>query len=134
MIKLALIFLIIITISCASKIVQNPILNIEDKKECNKITINQQIGIADTIMSFLSGEIIECGTEKPIQYCKVVLTSIKTRKVFGGITDVEGKYSLSAPADNYYLSFNQINYRTMRDTLKLHSGEMRKINSILSHK
>jgi len=103
------------------------------KQEVSFITVNKQIGIADTTISFLSGKIIENRTHKPIQYCKILLTNIKTNEKVGKITDFNGKFSFTVLADKYYISFNHFDYLTIKDSIKLGMGELREINATLLH-
>ena len=132
--KSTFILLIVITFSCAIKKEDHLDIDSTYKQEGSFITENKQIGIADTTVSFLSGKIIEYRTNKPIQFCKVVLTNIKTNENIGGITDNNGKFSFVAIADKYYIRIIHIDYLTFRDTIKLGIGEMRQVNVTILHK
>lgn len=60
----------------------------------------------------ISGKVIETTTKQPLEYATIVLTNLKTKKVSGGITDMQGNFSISVPQGNYAVKAEFIGFKT----------------------
>ena len=52
----------------------------------------------------ISGKVVDAETNQPLEYATIVLTSLKTKKVSGGITDEKGNFSIKTPKGSYDIS------------------------------
>ncbi|MBW8051444.1 MAG: carboxypeptidase-like regulatory domain-containing protein [Cytophagales bacterium] len=104
---------------------------VQKPSETSEIVKNENIGIADTIVAFLSGQIIGKGTNEPLAFANVILTNQSTGKKFGMATDTNGTYTITAPADEYEFQINYVGYSTFKNELKLGTGEIREIDVAL---
>ncbi len=59
----------------------------------------------------VKGNILEEGTNAPLEYATVSFIDSKKNVVTGGITDTEGKYSIDVPAGVYTVKFEFISYK-----------------------
>jgi hypothetical protein len=61
----------------------------------------------------LSGTILDQDTGRPLEYATVVLQNLQDpSRVTGGITDIDGKFSVDAPAGIYNIRVEYISYKT----------------------
>ncbi len=60
----------------------------------------------------ISGKIVEESSNAPLEYATVAFTNNKGEIVTGGITDLDGKYSIKVPAGIYNVSFEFIGFAT----------------------
>jgi len=69
----------------------------------------------------LTGTIVDSVTNKPLEFCNVVFKNIEdTTKVYGCITNNQGKFNIKLPMGyNYLLTISRVGYETMVDTLSL---------------
>lgn len=104
---------------------------VEKESEESEIIKNELIGIADTTIAYLSGQIVNKETKAPLTYSAVTLTSERTGGTFGRSTDTNGMYSIRVPADEYKLQIDYVGYSALWSELKLGTGEIRKIDAAL---
>ncbi|MFC4097793.1 TonB-dependent receptor domain-containing protein [Euzebyella saccharophila] len=63
----------------------------------------------------ISGTVLDQETGQPLEYATLVLQSIQDpTKVSGGITDIEGKFSVETPPGRYNASIEYIGYKTYK--------------------
>ncbi len=60
----------------------------------------------------IRGNVIEAVTNQPLEYAALILTSIKTKKITGGITDTEGNFSIVVPKGTYNMKVEFIGFKT----------------------
>ena len=60
----------------------------------------------------IKGTILEEGTDYPLEYSTVSFINREGKTVTGGITDIDGKYSIEVPADVYTVKYEFISYKT----------------------
>ncbi len=92
------------------------------------IVKNEMIGIADTTTAFLSGQVTDLKTKETLLYANVSLKDKKTEKVYGQATDSLGKFSITVPANDYEFKVNYVGYSSIKQDLKLGTGEMREMD------
>jgi len=59
----------------------------------------------------ITGNIVETSTKQPLEYATVSFTNTKGEIVTGGVTDLDGKYSINVPAGTYMVQFEFIGYK-----------------------
>lgn len=96
--------------------------------DTSKIVKNEMIGIADTTTAFLSGQVIDLETKETLRYANVSLKDKKTEKVYGQATDSLGLFSITVPANDYEFEVNYVGYSSIKQDLKLGTGEMREMD------
>ncbi|PQJ23456.1 outer membrane beta-barrel family protein [Tenacibaculum sp. SG-28] len=62
----------------------------------------------------LTGKIVENDSKQPLEYATVVLTHLKSNEVSGGITDIEGNFSISIPKGDYAVKVEFIGFKTKK--------------------
>jgi len=60
----------------------------------------------------ISGKVIDAETQQPLEYATIVLTSKRTKKVTGGLTDTKGEYKITVPKGKYDISIEFISFKT----------------------
>ncbi|MEH6765295.1 MAG: outer membrane beta-barrel protein [Aequorivita antarctica] len=60
----------------------------------------------------VKGTILEVGTNYPLEYSTVSFINKQGKTVTGGITDIEGKYSIDIPAGVYTVKYEFISYKS----------------------
>ncbi|CAM1340983.1 TonB-dependent receptor domain-containing protein [Tenacibaculum amylolyticum] len=60
----------------------------------------------------VSGKIIEATTNQPLEYATLILTSVKTKRVTGGVTDGKGNFSIEIPKGLYNMKVEFIGFKT----------------------
>ncbi|WP_299709635.1 outer membrane beta-barrel family protein [uncultured Tenacibaculum sp.] len=60
----------------------------------------------------ISGKILEANSNLPLEYATLILTSVKTNKVTGGVTDINGKFSIDVPKGPYKMKVEFIGFKT----------------------
>ncbi|MGB0891755.1 MAG: TonB-dependent receptor domain-containing protein [Flavobacteriaceae bacterium] len=60
----------------------------------------------------VSGKIIEASTKQPLEYATLVLTHVKTKKLFGGVTNLQGEFNVQVPKGLYALKVEFIGFKT----------------------
>jgi len=104
---------------------------VEHPSDTSRIVKNELLGIADTTVAFLSGQIVDNETNEPLCFANVILTNQRTNEKFGTATDENGTYTVTVPADQYELEINYIGYSTFQSELNLSTGELREIDVLL---
>ena len=85
------------------------------------------LGIAATTTAFLSGQVIDLKTKETLLYANVSLKDKGTGKVYGQATDSLGQFSITIPANDYDFDVNYVGYSSIKQDLKLGTGEIREI-------
>ena len=62
----------------------------------------------------ISGKVVDANTNQPLEYATIVLTSLKTKKVSGGITDEKGNFNIKTPKGSYDISVEFISFKTVK--------------------
>jgi hypothetical protein len=101
--------------------------------DTSNIIRNVKIGIADTSLAFLSGQVIEKDTKEPILFCNVILTKTNSNEIYFVATDENGRYSIKIPSGDYNLKINYIGRLDIISGLTLRNGEMREIDASIGH-
>ena len=60
----------------------------------------------------ITGKVIEAASNMALEYATIVLKNTKTKAISGGITDMEGKFSISAPKATYEISVKFISFNS----------------------
>lgn len=66
----------------------------------------------------ISGKVVDALSKQPLEYATIVLKNTKTKKVSGGITDVDGKFDIKTTKGNYEISIEFISFTTKKYPLK----------------
>lgn len=62
----------------------------------------------------ITGTVLEQGTDAPLEYATLVVQSVSDPNIItGGITDIDGKFTVETAPGNYNLSIEYIGYRTV---------------------
>ena len=67
----------------------------------------------------ISGKIIDKETKEPLEYATIVLTSLKTQKISGGLTDSKGEFNIEVSRGLYNISIEFISFKTYKISNKL---------------
>ena len=62
----------------------------------------------------LTGKVIDQETKQPLEYATIILKNSKTQKISGGITDVNGLFSVQTPVGNYTISIEFISFKAIK--------------------
>ena len=60
----------------------------------------------------VSAKVIETSTQQPLEYATIALTHLKSKKVFGGITNPSGLFEISVPKGIYDIHVEFIGFQT----------------------
>ena len=71
----------------------------------------------------ISGKVIDEDTKQPLEYATVVLTSVKSKKVTGGLTDKNGGFKIEVNKGVYNISIEFISFKTYKLTNKAISSK-----------
>lgn len=86
---------------------------------------NETVGIGDTIVAFVSGQVRE--KDEQIAFTNVSFTN-SHGKVFGTQTDINGNYKIVLNKNTYSVKFFALAYNELKiDRLKLGTGQMQEI-------
>ncbi len=86
---------------------------------------NEAIGIADTVVAFVSGQLRD--KEESISFASISFTN-SIGQVFGTISDIDGNYKIALKSDTYSTRFYALGYNEIKiQKLKLGSGQMQEI-------
>ena len=120
--------------ACAQKVVKCGLVgeNMNPQKLPSVVTINENILIADTTIVSISGKVLgsyiherKDTITEPLEFANVMLTNVKTKEVFGQVTEVGGLYNLTIPAATYTLDVRFIGYnQIVVENVKLGTGEI----------
>ncbi len=100
---------------------------VQQDSETSEVIKNEIIGVADTTVAFLSGQVIDKETKEPLLYANVSLTDRNSKKVYGIATNKNGEYEIIAPAGNYLFVINYVGYSDLTEKIIIGTGELRKI-------
>ncbi|MDX5583979.1 MAG: carboxypeptidase-like regulatory domain-containing protein, partial [Aureibaculum sp.] len=76
---------------------------------CVSVSINAQQRDSQTFE--ISGKIIDNESKEPLEYATVVLTSLKSKKVTGGMTDSKGDFNFEVNVGMYDISIEFISFK-----------------------
>ena len=60
----------------------------------------------------VSAKVLEANNNQPLEYATFVFTDIKTKKIFGGITNTNGLFSIEIPKGTYTIKIEFIGFKT----------------------
>ncbi len=60
----------------------------------------------------ISGKIIDKETQQPLEYATIILTSVKSKKVTGGLTNAKGEFNIEVNRGMYTISIEFISFKT----------------------
>ena len=60
----------------------------------------------------VSGKIIDNATKEPLEYATIVFTSLKSKKITGGLTNNMGEFAIEVKRDRYNISIEFISFKT----------------------
>ncbi len=68
----------------------------------------------------ITGQVLDQETNEPLEYATLILQSVENpEKITGGITDMDGKYSVETNPGNYNVSIEYISYKTYKKSNQL---------------
>ena len=68
----------------------------------------------------ITGRVLDQETNEPLEYATLVLQSVENpEKITGGITDIDGNYSVETNPGNYNVSIEYISYKTYKKANQL---------------
>jgi len=79
---------------------------------CISFSINAQQRDSQTFE--ISGKIIDNESKEPLEYATVVLTSLKSKKVTGGMTDSQGNFNFEVNEGIYDISIEFISFKSYK--------------------
>ena len=127
---LMLLFLLTFCWSCAAtKEPHTHFICVKQDGVPSQILRNEQVGIADTSVAFISGNVSDLVTSENISYAVVTFKDESTEKVYGQSTDTLGKFSIIIPAGSYTFKVFFVGYAEINLDLTIRTGEMREINT-----
>jgi len=95
------------------------------KGRAGQIIKNQTIGIGDTTIAFVSGQVFE--TKEAVPFVNISFTNSSGQKV-GTITDNDGYYKINLKKDIYDISYQYLGNKEFNiKKIKLGSGQMQEI-------
>ncbi|MDJ0644786.1 MAG: TonB-dependent receptor, partial [Flavobacteriaceae bacterium] len=62
----------------------------------------------------ITGKVIDKETSQPLEYATIVLTSLRTKKVTGGLTDKDGNFAVEAIRGLYNISVEFISFKSYK--------------------
>jgi hypothetical protein len=60
----------------------------------------------------VKGAVLEEGVNAPLEYATISFLSLENQVITGGITDIDGKYSIEVPAGEYNIQFDFISFKS----------------------
>ncbi len=88
---------------------------------------DELIGIADTTVAVLSGQVFDLDTKETLHFARVILKEAETDKSYGQITDSLGRFVITVPANEYEFEVRFIGRSSIKKDLTLGTGEMREV-------
>ena len=61
----------------------------------------------------IKGIVLEKTSGLPLEFATIILKPLKGSRVFGGLTDQKGKYTIEVPKGRYTLSYEFISFKTL---------------------
>lgn len=62
----------------------------------------------------VKGQVVDADTNQPLEFATLVLQNVQTQEVTGGVTDMNGKFSVDAPSGVYNIKFEFISYKSIQ--------------------
>jgi hypothetical protein len=62
----------------------------------------------------ISGKVIDTKTNQPLEYATIIIKNTETEKVSGGITDLNGEFSIEMPKATYQISVAFISFKSAK--------------------
>jgi hypothetical protein len=62
----------------------------------------------------ISGKVVDTRTNQPLEYATIIIKNTETEKVSGGITDLNGKFSIEMPKATYEISVAFISFESAK--------------------
>ena len=62
----------------------------------------------------ISGKVIDANSNQPLEYATIIIKNTETEKVSGGITDLNGLFSISLPKATYQISIEFISFKSIK--------------------
>ncbi|MGK0422020.1 MAG: hypothetical protein ACJAT9_001701, partial [Polaribacter sp.] len=62
----------------------------------------------------ISGKVVDTRTNQPLEYATVIINNTETEKVSGGITDINGEFSIEMPKATYQISVAFISFESAK--------------------
>lgn len=97
----------------------------------SEIISNRMIGIADTTVASVSGQLQDRITGDPLSYANLIFTRLTDSWLYGIPTDTSGNYYITIQPGEYALKASCVRYSTYYDTITLGVGEMRELSIAL---
>ena len=60
----------------------------------------------------INGKVLEAKTKQPLEYATLVLTHLKSKRLFGGVTNLNGEFNVQVPKGMYSLKVEYIGFKT----------------------
>jgi hypothetical protein len=62
----------------------------------------------------ISGKVVDTRTNQPLEYATIIIKNTETEKVSGGITDLNGEFSIEMPKATYQISIAFISFESQK--------------------
>lgn len=72
----------------------------------------------------ITGKVIEGGSNMALEYATIVLKNTLTNAISGGITDIDGKFSITAPKATYEISVKFISFNSKTFPAKIITSDL----------
>ncbi|CAL2101188.1 TonB-dependent receptor [Tenacibaculum sp. 190130A14a] len=69
----------------------------------------------------LTGKVVETNSKQALEYATIVLTHVKSKRVTGGVTDIQGNFSIEIPKGKYNIKVEFIGFKTKNLTPRVFS-------------
>ncbi|AUC84572.1 TonB-dependent receptor [Polaribacter sp. ALD11] len=60
------------------------------------------------------GKVIDANSNQPLEYATIIIKNTENQKISGGITDLNGLFSIDAPAATYEISIEFISFKSIK--------------------
>ena len=87
------------------------------------ITLHAQRPTTNVKKYVITGKVIDKDTKQPLEYATIVLTSVKSKKVTGGLTDKDGNFNVEVNNGVYKISFEFISFKSYKLSNKAISSD-----------
>ncbi|MHB0754884.1 TonB-dependent receptor [Polaribacter sp. M15] len=62
----------------------------------------------------ITGKVVDSNSNQPLEYATIVLKDVATKKISGGITDVDGNFNIKTPKGTYEISIEFISFESKK--------------------
>lgn len=100
---------------------------VAQEADSSLVISDELIGIADTTIAVLSGQVFDLDTKETLHFARVILREAETDKSYGQITDSLGRFAITVPANDYKFEVRCVGYSSINKDLTLGIGEMREM-------